>query len=39
MGVLKEAPTVHSNFPLLGFLLFMDFRNEVAAAGEPNHLE
>ena len=35
MGDLKVAPAVHFNFPLQTFSLFITFKSEFAAAGEP----
>ena len=39
MGDLKEAPTVHYNFALLSFFLYITLKHGVAAPGEPIPLE
>ena len=35
MGVLKGAPAVHFNLPLLSFYLYTTFKTGIAAAREP----
>ena len=35
MGDLKGAPTVHFNFPLQSFSLYLSFKSGIAASGEP----
>ena len=35
MDDLKEAPAVHSNFPLNTFSLYKDFKSGSAADSEP----
>ena len=39
MGDLKEAPTVHYNFPLLVFSLYITLKNGITTASEPIPLE
>ena len=39
MGDLKGASAVFFNLPLRSFSLYITFKNEIAAVGEPFHLE
>ena len=39
MGDFEEALTVHWNFSLLIFFLYIRFKREIAAASEPNYWE